>query len=325
MSMTTDIERHYGNPVAITDERELARIPQLAERLAKSNMCPAQFKGKPDDIVVAGYGLADNGIRLSFSTLAQVYVIQGRPSYMAQIQSAMAALNGIDVQPVEELCDTKSATVEVTMPNGRTHRVSFTWEEAVRGNLAGKDTYKQFPAAMLVARATTRAVDRHCPAVKLGLAGSINMMELGTVPTDARELPADSDETGELISIAAAKQLVLDMLVAHWSDNGGSVEERVDRAKKSANLLWLSHKLPSGQGTMPRSRLEGILSTFDDAESSAPGPDQALDGEAQAESVESTSRSPQGPERVTPEIVDSPPSETGERLPLDEEDWGAPF
>ncbi len=88
---------------------------------------------------------------------------------LAQIQTTMAALHGIDLHPIDELCNDDTATVEMTMPNGRTYRVTFTMEEAKRAKLdqRGGNQYGIRPGNMLVARAMTRAIDRHCPAVKL--------------------------------------------------------------------------------------------------------------------------------------------------------------
>lgn len=201
---STDIERRQGNTVALTDEHYLSRLPDLAEQLSKSGMCPEVFKGKPDDIAIVGYSLADNGLRLSINTLPQCYVVHGRPGYMAQIQTAMAAMHGVTIRPVGHLCDEVSATVEVLLRDGTRHEVTFTLKEAEKAGLTkdkvsrdGKSSpsmYKLFPTSMLVARATTRAISWYCPAVKLGLAGTVDMDEL-----DVIDIPDANGETGEIV------------------------------------------------------------------------------------------------------------------------------
>lgn len=301
---STEIERHQGNTVALTDEHYLSRLPQLAEQLAHSGMCPEAFKGKPNDICIIGYSLADNGLRLSINTLPQCYVVKGRPGYMAQIQTAMAALHGIDIHPVGHRCDENSATVEVILPNGQRHEVTFTMEEARRAGLdkTPGEMYRKFPTNMLVARATTRAISWYCPAVKLGLAGTIDMEELGVIDATSHDAPG---ETGEVIPIPAAKKQVLEMVLAHWPVKEGETDEqRLDGAKQCANVLWLTHNLPSGQDMIPVSRLRGILSTYDEVDrksaGESPAPAQAPEGD---EPVGEDRKTPQEPELVTPEIV----------------------
>lgn len=259
----TEIERHQGSTVALTDDHYLDRLPKLAEQLSKSAMCPESFRGKPDDIAIVGYSLADNGLRLSINTLPQCYVVKGRPGYMAQIQTAMAALHGVDIHPIGHLCDDRSATVEVILPNGQRHEVTFTMDEARRAGLdkTPGEMYRKFPTNMLVARATTRAISWYCPAVKLGLAGTVNMEEIGVVDAEI----VSADETGQMIPIPAAKKRVLDLVLAHWPASPDETDEqRIESAKKCANLLWRSHNLPSGQDMIPLSSLDGIFASYDE-------------------------------------------------------------
>lgn len=194
----TAIERHHSAAVAHIGDHYLEQIPAIAEQLARSSMCPDTFKGKPADIAIVGYSLADNGLRLSINTLPQCYVVNGRPGYMAQIQQAMAAMHGVTIRPVSERCDEKSATVEVLLTDGSRHEVTFTMAEAVRAGLDKKqgDMYRKWPANMLVARATTRAISWYCPAVKLGLAGTVNLDELDAIDVTSAEVDR---ETGEIV------------------------------------------------------------------------------------------------------------------------------
>lgn len=169
------VERYEpdGPPALLADEHYMALIPRLAEQLARSSMCPEQFRGKPDEIAIVGYALADNGFRLTLSTLPQCYVVHGRPGYMAQLQIAMVARAGCCLVPLDEESDATTATVRVFGKDGQWHRVTVTMAEA---ELAGwpkrNPNYKTMPDRMLMARAVTKAVDRHFPEAKLGLAGT---------------------------------------------------------------------------------------------------------------------------------------------------------
>src|SRR6185312_11023102 len=102
----TAIER-YEPPrnEIVTDDRYMDRIPVMAEQFAKSGLCPAVFKGKPDDVAVIAYSLADLGLRLTLNTLPQCYVIHGRPGFMAQLQAGAASRHGYTIRPVTAKCD----------------------------------------------------------------------------------------------------------------------------------------------------------------------------------------------------------------------------
>lgn len=308
---STELERHTGNSAAITDEHYLNRLPALAEQFAKSSMCPEHFRGKPADIEITAWGLAENGIRLNPLTLKQCFVIKGSPGYGAQLQSTMAALHGIDIHPIDTRCTADSATVEVVMPNGARYEVTFTMEEARTAKLDKNpgEMYLKWPGNMLVARATTRAIDRHCPAVKLGLAGSINMADLHSIEAESHDI---DPETGEIsppasspgepeITVPAGMKLVLAAVTAAHPDWTES------QCKGVASLLWSSHQFPRGQQMMPLSLVEAAISRL------SPVPDQGVPGDEPVASVITTA---QEPETVQPEIVPAgePGAGTGQRL-----------
>src|SRR5690606_39073208 len=63
----------------------------------------------------------------------------------------------------------ESAKVEVWRDDELIGSASYTIDQAKTAGLAGKDNWRKNPGDMLVARATTRAIKRHAPAVLLGL------------------------------------------------------------------------------------------------------------------------------------------------------------
>ncbi len=192
---------HYEDPSAalVNDQRYMDRIPAMAEQLSKSNLCPEAFRGKANDIAIIGYAAADLGLRLTLTTLPQYYVIHGRVGMMAQLQAGLAGRAGYDVRPVSGKCDERSATVRVVDRLGHAHEVGFTIEEAKAAGMVSKDSmYEKWPASMLVARATTRAISWHCPEAKLGLAGTADMAEVEAIDAVAHDGPAV--ESGEAAS-----------------------------------------------------------------------------------------------------------------------------
>lgn len=310
--MSGELVRNQGNTLALTDEHYLSRIPALAQQLARSGMCPESFKGKPDDIAIVGYSLADNGLRLSINTLPQCYVVHGRPGYMAQIQTAMAAMHGVTIRPVGSKCDETSATVEVILPDRSRHEVTFTMKEADAAGLTkpsksgAPSMYKLWPTNMLVARATTRAIGWYCPAVKLGLAGTVDMEELDVIDAETVDEPdsGETGETGELVSFARAGNMILDAFEA-----GGHTR---DEARPLARQLWQSHGLEPGD-SIARSRLDLILALLGALPKNSPAPDQAPDGGDTGGGQLTAPQEPEtrnpAPEVVQPEIVYGPGEE----------------
>ena len=311
---TMTVERHAGNLKALQDEHYLARIPKLAIELAASNMVADAFKGKPEEIAIIGYGLADNGILLSISTLSQCYTVKGRPGYMAQIQIAMAALHGCIIRPRASKCNETTATVHVSLPDGFRDEVTFTMAEARRAKLHENPggMYDKWPTNMLVARAVTRAISWYCPEVKLGLAGSVDLTEMAVL--DARTgMIREVEENGEMIPVPHGKKMVLKEIIDRTPDLANP--ELIDQAKAMARMLWASHRLPEGQTLVPLSEVEGLIASIPDtsfSQSASPTPSgEAAPAETahglRQEGAAPTEKSPV--EVVVPEVMFAPGTE----------------
>jgi len=165
--MTSTEVARYQSPPAPT-VAELESIEKMASILSKTRLIPEYFYGKPDDIVIAGLGLRSNGLQLDANTLGQVYVVKGKPNYMAQIQIALARRAGIDIRFDQAQVTATGATVEIRDRTGW-HSVTFTMADAVKGGLTSNACYAKFPDRMMLARAVTKAIDAYASHVKLGI------------------------------------------------------------------------------------------------------------------------------------------------------------
>ena len=228
----------YEPPVneVVSDQRYMDRLEKMAETFARSNLCPEAFRGRPNDVAVIGYSLADIGLRLTLSTLNQCYVVHGRTGLMAQLQAGIAERYGYRIKPVEKKCSDEIGVVEITDLDGEIHEVEFTKADAAKAGLWGdaKKLYGKYPKDMLIARATTRAIKRHAPAVLLGLAGA-GIEPVGLEDVERVEALAEP-KTAEPEPIPAAKAKTL-LVQAYMED----YEE--DRAKEMAAELWKAHGL----------------------------------------------------------------------------------
>jgi hypothetical protein len=105
--------------------------------------------------------------------------------------------------------------------------VTFTMQDAKTAGLAGKGNWNKYPAAMLLARATSAAVRAACPEVLMGI--SYTPEELGAAVTDEGDVLAVAEATEDpatKVSMGWAKTQILehfkgdrDAAVRAWTTN----------------------------------------------------------------------------------------------------------
>ena len=188
--MTTteiDLHRPQAQPSAIPAKLAYAR------ELANSGLLPAAYRKQPANILWA----VEYGEMLGLSTMAAmtgVHVIEGKPTASAGLISGLVRQAG---HKLRVWGDNKSATCEITRSDDPRHVFSVTWTlrtepgdnpSAEVAGLLGKNVWKQYPAAMLKARAITQCARDSCEEVLFGLHYT------------PEELGAEVDEDGAVIS-----------------------------------------------------------------------------------------------------------------------------
>lgn len=140
---------------------------RLAQTLAKGgDAVPKSYRGNPAAVWLAIEWAERRGMDV-MTAMQSVSFYQGKPLVDATMQRSLAEQAGYEVE-VEG--DDTSATVTVIKPgDSKPHSATFTIEEADAAGLLTKDVWKSYPADMLVARATTRALRRHASKVVSGL------------------------------------------------------------------------------------------------------------------------------------------------------------
>jgi hypothetical protein len=163
---------------------------QFSEMLAKSQMVPKAYQGKPEDIMVAvqwGYeiGLAP------MQALQNISVINGKPSVygdaaMALVQ-ASSVCDGVD-ESIEGEGTANPVAVCVARRKGRNPViVRFSVEDAKRAGLWGKaGPWQAYPKRMLQMRARGFALRDAFPDVLKGL---ITAEEAQDYPDEAKPRP----------------------------------------------------------------------------------------------------------------------------------------
>lgn len=181
----------------MTAEIELARpraasLPdkiRYAQALADSGLLPAQYRGKPANLLYA----VEYGEMLGLAPMAAingVHVIEGKPSASAALISALVRRAGHRLRITG---DDQKAVCEIVRADDPdfVFRSEWTMERARGAGIANKQVWKSYPAAMLKARALTECARDACQEALSGLQYT------------PEELGAETNEDGEPVRVAA--------------------------------------------------------------------------------------------------------------------------
>lgn len=143
---------------------------QQAEIMARTEVVPKQFRGKPDDIIAAALYGRELGFGLATS-LVLIDVIEGNPELNAEGKLSLIRSRGHSVQGYVN--EEEARLVGTRIDNGDTLEVVFTYAEAEKVQIASwtgdrnnrrktmtplvaKDNWQNFRQDMLWARAVSR-------------------------------------------------------------------------------------------------------------------------------------------------------------------------
>lgn len=140
---------------------------RYAETVSRAALLPTAYRGKPADILIAtGLG---NAIGIApAQALYEIYVVNGRPSPSANLMAAVVRRAG---HKLRIQGDDRQCTATLIRADDPDFPMSATWtiEKAQAAKLTGKDTWKQFPGAMLRARAIAEVVRMGAPEAVMGM------------------------------------------------------------------------------------------------------------------------------------------------------------
>lgn len=133
--------------------KQAVAVRQMADSICSTSFAPQAYRGKPDEATAAILAGAELGLD-PMASLRAFDNIQGTPAPKAMTLRAVAQAAGHEVRVVE-------ATAERAVVEGR-RKGESSWSQSVWDipraqamGLTGKAQWKQQPAAMLVARATS--------------------------------------------------------------------------------------------------------------------------------------------------------------------------
>jgi hypothetical protein len=138
-------------------------MERMAAAVAKSGL----FGIKTPDQAIALMLVAQSEGRHPASVAAEFDIIQGRPALKSQAALARFQNAGGKIQWLVR--NDYECTAEFSHPAGGTLQVSWTMERANAAGLTGKQTWKQYPTAMLSARTVAEGVRAVFPACLNGV------------------------------------------------------------------------------------------------------------------------------------------------------------
>jgi hypothetical protein len=158
-----------GSGSGIILASNIGELDTLSKRIAKSNLVPAPYRDKPDDIYVAMLMGNELGIG-PMQAIQNIDVIEGRPSSRSRLKKTLAMKHpACEYFIMVESTDAK-ATYE-TKKRGDPHpvRLTYTIEQATKAGLLRKANWAGHPAAMLRARCEGQLADIVFSDATLGL------------------------------------------------------------------------------------------------------------------------------------------------------------
>jgi hypothetical protein len=191
----TSTDLALTRPEPMMDQQALATMLEQAERYVASGLLPASIKTAQQALIIMAQG-RELGIPATVA-LRGIVVVNGKPTCSAELMMALVRrAYGQGAMRVAKT-DSKSCTVQYRQSgwDGISEN-SFTIEEAEQAGLFKNPVWKQYPAAMLRARAISATVRFAFPECISGLytpeelGASVKVVDGEVVPAEPPALSA---------------------------------------------------------------------------------------------------------------------------------------
>jgi hypothetical protein len=159
----------------------------MANALANANLLPRAYQKNPANLLFAMEYADAIGVH-PMTAIQSIHVIDGKPSASAQLIAGLGRRAGHIVR-VKFDRKTMTATAEVIRKDDPDYTFQSVWDmdRARSANLTNKSVWKQYPDAMLKARAITEVARDAFPEALFGVAYTAE--ELGADNTDEEGAP----------------------------------------------------------------------------------------------------------------------------------------
>jgi len=145
----------------------------MAKALAHSDLCPAQFRGKPADILIVMRQAEVLGCDPQ-SALSNMFVVKGTPGYSSKFLIAQANRHGVFDGPIRYKTEGRGRDAVVTawakLRDGSTvEGVPVGWEMAEAAGWTKNPKYREIPEVMYRYRSAAFLIRTTCPEATMGM------------------------------------------------------------------------------------------------------------------------------------------------------------
>ena len=155
---------------------------RVANALAKSDLVPDAYKGKPANIMVAAAKGQTLGIDL-ITAMEAIHIIKGKPSLSAQLMIALAGRAGVFSGPIRFVTTGQNQNLAIKAAaklatSGEDVETTVTLEQAQKmGWTNGKPNWESQPDLMLSYRAASKLIRLYAPGAVLGMVTTDEAMD----------------------------------------------------------------------------------------------------------------------------------------------------
>ena len=246
-------EIHVMSEIAHVTPTDLHADMEYAQVVSSGAMLPAQYRGKPADILIA-IGLGRSMGLSPAESLYRIHVIQGRPTASAELIAANVRKAGHRLRVIGNEQTARATIVRSDDPEFEFESV-WTLDRAKALGLSGKDGWQKQPGTMMRWRAITEVARLACPEALYGVAYVAE--EIGDLPraddaprvtaadflrTEQPSEPAEDVhdaevvETGEAPDPRRTRAMFASFRDAGWTD-GRSAEDRARRLEYCSRVV----------------------------------------------------------------------------------------
>lgn len=169
-----DRPREVAQPRQTLAPTNLKDAWEFSEIIARSDLAPKDYRGKPANVLVAIQYGQELGVP-PMQALQGIAVVNGRPAVWGDLMWALVT-NHPDFEDSEERVTDEQATVTLTRRGRKPVTDTFTMADAKHAGLTGNGVWKTYPKRMLLWRARTFAARTLFPDA---LKGMISVEEAG--------------------------------------------------------------------------------------------------------------------------------------------------
>ena len=252
----------------------------LAQKIANTDFVPKALRTKPEAVLACM--LAGHEVGISpFQALAKIHVIDGRPAMAAELMRALVLREGHDLW-IEEQGTTRCILGGKRKGSERETRVTWTMDDAKRANLTGKQNWRSYPTAMLLARATGALCRAIFPDVLAGISYTVEELEDGDLidAIDAPPPPEPGTAPPPPRSRARARQAATRGAPAAQQPEGDPKPTARREAPLPGEEDDFGDDIAEAELVEEKTAEEPVAETPDPFEDNYEGPDQNLSGRA---------------------------------------------